>query len=87
MRKEHIKAMWESYLKQIVPDDAHETQIEETRRAFYAGAAILYTGIMNMLDESANDTQGDIDLMEDLAHEIHAFGQEFDKHIFNIPEH
>lgn len=32
-----VKEAWESYLKQVVPKDAHETQIIETQKAFFAG--------------------------------------------------
>lgn len=34
-----MQEAWESYKKMVIPPNAHPTQIKETRRAFYAGAA------------------------------------------------
>lgn len=33
-----MREEWEDYRQRIVPKDAHPIQIQETRRAFYAGA-------------------------------------------------
>lgn len=42
MRQE-VKNQWESYRREVLPDNASTTQITETEKAFYAGAkALLY---------------------------------------------
>ncbi len=38
---------WRDYQEMVIPDNAGLTQIEETRRAFYAGAATVAGFMMN----------------------------------------
>ena len=38
---------WASYLSNVVPAGASETQREETKRAFYAGAAAMFTAMLD----------------------------------------
>ncbi len=38
---------WASYLSNVVPPAASETQREETKRAFYAGAAATFTAMLD----------------------------------------
>lgn len=45
-----LQAEWESYLKVAIPEDAHEIQLIETRRAFYAGAKAFFSLQLNMPD-------------------------------------
>lgn len=33
-----VRKQWISYLAEVMPKDAHQTQVQECRRAFYAGA-------------------------------------------------
>lgn len=39
---ETIAQMWESYRRAVVPRDAPDVQIQETRRAFYAGCQAFF---------------------------------------------
>lgn len=41
-----VLAQWRSYLKHVVPAGASATQIEETRRGFYAGAYAMFALVM-----------------------------------------
>jgi len=38
---------WASYLSNVVPTAASESQREETKRAFYAGAAAMFTAMLD----------------------------------------
>lgn len=38
---------WASYLSNVVPAAAAESQREETKRAFYAGAAAMFTAMLD----------------------------------------
>ncbi len=48
---------WTSYLDEVVPRGASPTQVEETRRAFYAGAhavlCILTQELVEMTDDDS----------------------------------
>ena len=38
-----IEAAWEKYREMAVPAGAGETQVAETRQAFYSGVTVLFT--------------------------------------------
>ena len=46
-----IQQAWESYLCEVIPADASPVQIEEIRRAFYAGAVSFCSIVVNLDDE------------------------------------
>jgi hypothetical protein len=73
----------------VVPADAPEIQIKETRQAFYAGASILFTVLTmpGVLDPGDEPTDADMQKMADLQAEIDAFGAGLDKRYLNPQEH
>jgi len=83
----YIKQGWDSYYKLVIPPDAPDIQVSETKQAFYAGAAILFQALMRTLDPGEKETDADMQRMSDLQAEIYEFGQLLDKKIFKIPEH
>ena len=87
MTEKYIERGWENYRQMVVPADASPVQIDETRRAFYAGAAVLFHTIMRVLDPSDEPTEADLANMDDISRELDAFGQEIDKHVFGQHEH
>ncbi len=87
MGKKYIQIGWESYRKLVVPDDAPDVQITETRQAFYAGASILFEGLMHGLDAGNEPTDDDLQRMDDIQAEINAFGQQLDRKILKLTEH
>jgi hypothetical protein len=50
-----VKEWWESYLHDVVPANAHPSQVEETQRAFYAGAHAIMQGVVIGVGELAED--------------------------------
>ena len=49
-----INDEWQSYKRDVLPDDASQIQITETERAFYAGAkAVLY--LLRLFDALKRD--------------------------------
>lgn len=89
MSKRYIARGWESYRRMVVPADAGEVQINETRQAFYAGASILFTALTSpgMLDPGTEETEADMQTMADLQAEINEFGQVLDKQVLGKQEH
>jgi hypothetical protein len=65
-------AQWDNYAK-TMPADAGAVQIQETRRAFYAGGASLLYALVSILTDDVKPTDQDIQAMEDLKAEFEAF--------------
>ena len=82
---EIIKDGWDSYHDLVLPKNISDIQRDETRKAFYAGAAVLWTSILKHLDLSGEEepTEKDFDILEGIQNEINAFGAELDKSFFN----
>lgn len=78
---------WERYRQMVVPRDASEVQVKETRQAFYAGASVLFTTLVNALEPGQEATDADLRKMNDIQAEIDAFGQELDRRAFGAKEH
>jgi len=72
-----LEPEWISYRAQVVPKAAGAVQVEECRRAFYAGAAALHNVVMTMLEPTAEPTEADILKMQDLQTELEAFALAF----------
>lgn len=69
--KNLIADEWETYRREIVPADAPPVQIQETRRAFYAGVHAALA-IMFEISEIDNETEQD-DHAASLFDEIEEF--------------
>lgn len=70
-----IAEMWAIYLKMVVPRDAHRIQIQECRRAFYAGAqSVLMDGLMGIGDDSVDEDAG-MRHLESLHEECEQFAE------------
>lgn len=81
-----IERGWNSYRK-LLPADAPPIQIKETRQAFYAGAAIIFTGMIHTMDKGEEPTEDDMARMMEIQKEIDDFGQELDRSVFGKSEH
>ena len=77
-----IDAGWKSYRAMVIPKSAGSTQVEECHRAFYAGAAILFHGIMKMLDPGDDPTEADLESMSAIQKELEDFGRGLDAELF-----
>ncbi len=87
MSNARIKDGWDSYQEMVVPIDAPDVQIAETKQAFYSGAAILFHTIMLGLEGGDEATDADMQWMQDLQNEIDAFGQQLDCKILGFTQH
>jgi hypothetical protein len=52
-----VRKEWESYRREVLPATASAIQIQESRRAFYAGAEMLMCAILRGLDPTALDAE------------------------------
>lgn len=80
----YIEKGWNSY-RALLPKEAGEVQIRETRQAFYGGAAILFESIMMMLDPGAEPTEADMQRMTDIQNELREFGRNLDSRYLGLP--
>ena len=72
-----LEAGWLGYRSRVAPPQASVTQIEETRRAFMAGAHHLFSSLLMVLDPGASEpTPQDMQKMALIEHELHAFALE-----------
>lgn len=71
-----IRAMWLEFERGVYdPISASATQREECRRAFYAGAAGLFSGIMSALDPGQEATDSDLGIFDALAAEFDEYAR------------
>ena len=74
-----IETGWKSYRK-LIPADAPEVQLRETRQAFYAGAAVLFEAMLLVLEPGEEPTDADMRRMDGIAQELREFGRSLDTH-------
>jgi hypothetical protein len=68
-----LQEKWDAYAAQVIPQTASRVQVQETRRAFYAGAMAYLTLLLSHLTPDAEPTQEDVSLLERLNAELDAF--------------
>lgn len=66
-----VKEEWISYLA-VLPPEASKIQIQETRRAFYAGCVSLLRLLADLEDDELSDDAG-AHIIEGLQAELDAF--------------
>lgn len=75
--KQILAEAWARFDAHILdPINASQIQRVETRRAFYAGALSLHTGIMNGISQADGVTEQDEALMEGLEQELAQFARD-----------
>ena len=67
-----VKQEWEDFKQKIIPAGAPEIQVQEMRRAFYAGALILL-GLVATLSEEAESEESGAEELDKLDKELKDF--------------
>ena len=67
-----ILEQWENYLKEVIPEGAGESQKFETRLAFYAGAKVMMSALLEVGADSISD-EAAAQLIDGYAQEMEAF--------------
>lgn len=80
-----IEKAWNSYATLVLPANAGPVQRDETRKAFYAGASVLFHTVLRALDDGDDATENDLALVDGISAEIDAFGAELDVAILGVP--
>jgi len=71
-----FRTEWLDYVARVMPPNVSAVQLQETRRAFYAGAQSLLALVMRDLEPDAEPTENDIALMEALHAELQQFARD-----------
>lgn len=69
----HIGKSWELFAKKVMPANPAENQYMAMKQAFFAGAAILFSDIVERLDDPARNAGDGAKYMSEIDAEITAF--------------
>ena len=67
-----IQSFWESFSKDVIPEDAPEVQRKEMKRSFYAGCYTVLQITYGIGDEAVSEEAG-IQMLETLHQESRIF--------------
>lgn len=72
-RRNLIANGWRSYAEHVLPANAPPVQIQETRRAFYAGAGLLFEALTNAVGPDDVSEDAGMEIMRGVDDEIRQF--------------
>lgn len=70
---QRIEAEWLSYRTMVVPPDAEEVQLSETRKAFFAGAVAVIAILSDHLLINKTPTKDELLILAQLTKELEVF--------------
>jgi len=82
-RYRFVEEGWKAYRRLMLPADAGTKSVRALRRAYFSGAAVLFTTIMETLDPGDEPTQADLDRITDIDNELREFGARFDEEVLS----
>jgi hypothetical protein len=68
-----IEAGWRALREVAISPAASETQLDEMRNAFFAGAQHLFSSIMGLLEDGTEPTEKDLARMSQIGDELDSF--------------
>jgi hypothetical protein len=69
-----VKAEWETFRRDVIPAGAPPVQIQEMRRAFYAGAHAIFQLLLRIMDPASEEpTAGDLMAVTHIDRELKEF--------------
>lgn len=81
-----IEAGWVGLQLALGLENAPKTQLEEMKKAFFAGAQHLFSSIMTILDEDSEPTEDDMRRMSLISDELEKFGKQFTTELWGKPQ-
>lgn len=73
MELETVAQMWRSYESNVMPKDPSPIQVQETRRAFYAGALALFNVASYGIGAPSVSSEDGVAYLERIETEMNAF--------------
>lgn len=80
-----IAEAWKRFEAMVLPASAGEVQRAETRKAFYAGASIMFRTMTGGVSEGDEIRDSDLALLDGIAKEVDAYGLELDRAVLGRP--
>jgi hypothetical protein len=77
-----LAAAWDGYVALCIPPDTAAEDIAALRVAFFAGASVLFYGLITMQDPGDDPTDDDLRRMDILYAEVKRFAENFDETIW-----
>jgi hypothetical protein len=69
---------WKSYKKMVIPEGATETQVTETKRAFYAGATAILN-VQYLIGDASNSREAQEGMIQGIVEECRDFHENVSK--------
>jgi hypothetical protein len=82
--KKPIEIAWTRFEQMVVPANASSVQRSEMRKAFYAGASIVFRIITQGVSDGEEIQDSDLQLLDDIAREVDQFGAELDAAVLGV---
>lgn len=76
-----VEAGWVGLRLAAIPEDAPKVQLQEMRKAFFAGAQHLFSSILSILDQGEEPTADDLRRMDLINAELGQFVEELQREI------
>jgi pyruvoyl-dependent arginine decarboxylase (PvlArgDC) len=76
-----IEIAWQAFERLVVPPTASAVQRTETRKAFFAGASVLFMIMTRGMSDGPDVEAADLAFMDGLSEEIDAFGEQIDAEV------
>lgn len=73
-----ILAAWQSFERAVIPPEAPPLQHEECRRAFYAGAAAMFSLVADVGEDAVSEEAG-VQMVAALNQELRAYMQDLER--------
>lgn len=73
MAKRYVEEMWRDYERRVLPANASRVQRNETRRAFFAVAMVLFERLVTMMDPGTEPTEDDMGKMDAIHEELQTY--------------
>jgi hypothetical protein len=74
--RQRMLEAWNDYSDKFIPKEAPAIQLNEMKKAFYAGAEILLFKMIIAFAPESEPTEADLQIMDDLHTEIKKFNEE-----------
>lgn len=73
IKKGMVSALWASYRRFVLPDDATDSEVSECRDTFYSGAWALFHLIMAVAVTDGEISATDAETLEQISDELEAW--------------
>jgi hypothetical protein len=76
MKKRYIEEQWNEFRRSVLSKDAPQIQIDEMRKAFFAGVVALFGHVLGNLSEGNDVKEQDLQMMASIHEELEEFRDE-----------